>query len=101
MDERTQARNELEALSKVPGALRIITNEVHPDLRMDRGDPRSQLPEGSDADLLSPSTFVIHDVVRIVDHPSREGALRAYSAEGDFCEGYPEALIVRLRAWRG
>lgn len=106
---------ELEALVKVPGALKIITSEVIPSMRLDRKDARSPVdpatiraivddpndPRGSEtAVLASPSTFVCHDVIRIEPDPAKDGAYRAYSVEGDWTLGYPEALIRRLRQWR-
>lgn len=87
MDDHEQAANELAALVKVPGALKIITANEHP-----------KPPAG--LDHTHPAYFVQHDVVRIepVEH---RGTLRAYSAVGDWCEGKPAPLLARLRKWRG
>lgn len=100
MDEQEQARQELEALVKVPGALRVITNEVVPELRQDMKDATSPIREGKEALLLQPDTFVIHHVTRLeaVEH---RGTLRAHTDEGDWTEGRPAALLKRLREWRG
>lgn len=98
MDE--QAMAEMTMLMQVPGALRIITNEVRPDLRQDPGDPHSPIRGGEEGLLLRPDTFVIHEVTRIEAIPHR-GCVRAYSAEGDWTEGRPESVLRRLREWRG
>lgn len=91
---------ELVALVQVPGALRIITNEVRPDLRQDPDDPNSKLPEDADPDLLlRPDTFVQHHVTRL-EVRAHLGAVRAHSAEGDWTEGRPAAVLRRLREWR-
>lgn len=108
---------QLKALLKVPGALRIITNEVRPELRRDPGDANSPLDpakldavpgEPEDAKdaarealrvgtyLRRPSTFVIHDVVRL-EGPNDKGQYTAWTAEGDACMGQPEALLARLQ----
>lgn len=101
MDDREQAITELEALAKVPGALKIITSEVHPDYREDKKDPKSPPKDG--VDVGRPAVFVQHDVVKIEPKPGPNpgGQLRAWSDEGDYCEGQPEALLTRLREWRG
>lgn len=88
MDEQEQAAAELAALAKVKGALKIITSAPAPT------NLRAGLPTSS------PHYFVQHDVVRIVPIEQR-GTLRAYSAEGDWCEAQPAVLLTRLREWRG
>jgi hypothetical protein len=98
-DQDKQALTELEALVKVKGALRIITSEVRPELREDRKDPRSPF-KGSEAALLDPATFVLHDVERI-EVSAHRGVVRAYSTEGDWTEGRPAAVLKRLREHRG
>ena len=43
--------------------------------------------------------FVLHDVTSIVEAPGsagEKGQYRGYSAEGDFTQGQPEALLARL-----
>ena len=112
MDEQELALAELEALVKVPGALKIITSEIRPELRQDPDDPRSPVredvaPEGgeegfvrADELLRSPATFVLHDVTRL-EASAHLGMVRAHSAEGDWTEGRPTALLKRLREWRG
>lgn len=92
-DDREQAIEQLKKLVKRRGALRIITAEVRPELRVDADDPRSPAREG--VDLRRPATFVIHDVVA-VQGPTERGRYIAVTAEGDRCEGQPEALLARL-----
>lgn len=77
---------ELRALAKIKGRLKIITNE--------RADKRAT------ADLSKPSSFVLHDVVRVEPSPSKAGTYQAFSAEGDWTWGYPAALVRRLSEWR-
>ena len=93
------------AVEHTPGFLKIITDEVHPDIRQDTGNARSQVRAEKlqeDEDILrKPSSFVLHDVVAIEPHPSREGVYRAVTAEGDFCEGRPQALWNRLVQHQG
>lgn len=102
MDEEQQVRQELAALVKVPGALKIITSEVQPHLRVDPKDAKSLLNEKKhDPDILKAvSTFVLHDVVRLEEIEHR-GVIRAWSAEGDWTEGKPGPLLKRLREHRG
>jgi hypothetical protein len=103
IDADAVAVQELEALVQVPHALRIITNEVHPDLRMDATDPRSEAHPAKLAEdpmlLTKTTSFVIHDVVRL-EGPNERGQYTAYSAEGDYTTGQPAALLKRLREWR-
>lgn len=92
---------QLHALVAVPGALKIITNEIRPELRADPADPASGLPPGVDDGVLKrPETFVLHDVTRVgeVDH---HGCVRAWSAAGDWTYGEPSAVLARLQEWRG
>lgn len=91
--DRELAIAQLEALATVPGALRVITAEVQPALRETKRDPRS--PARADVDLTRPASFVCHDVVA-VQGPDARGRYRAVTAEGDFCEGQPAALLRRL-----
>lgn len=98
MAEATQADHEravasLEALVSIPGALRVITATVQPDLREDSDDPRSPAKEG--VDLRDHATFVVHDVVTL-EGPLDKGYYRAVTAEGDYCLGRPFDLLVRL-----
>jgi hypothetical protein len=88
---------ELKALVRIPGALRIITNEVKPELREDRDNPAS--PAGGDADLTNPATFVTHHVTDVAG-PDERGRYLATSDEGAWVTGYPDALLARLRQWR-
>lgn len=86
---------EMEALVKIPGALKIITNEVRPELRVERGNPRAPAKDG--VDLRDPRSFVVHDVVRIEPYPPKPGAWAAISEQGDITIGYPMDLLNRLR----
>lgn len=73
---------QLQALVGLPGALRIITNEVADESRDER----------------DPLRFVAHDVVSI-EGPTPAGTYVVRSAEGDWCEGKPAALLKRLREY--
>lgn len=87
---------QLRALAKVRGALRIVTAEIRPDLRVSAKDRAAGLKKGLDDDLLKRvDTFVLHDVVGL-DGPDERGRLRARSAEGDWTLGYPADLLARL-----
>ncbi len=86
---RTQAIKTLKDLVHEPGALRIITNEC-----------ASQKCNASGHDqgvhtLRDPRHFIIHEVVRL-EGPNHRGQFKAYSKEGDWCQGQPEALLSRL-----
>lgn len=68
------------------GVLYIITNVPT------EGRSISELtPEES----LRPSSFVCHKVTSL-DGPDEEGIMTAYTSEGDWCRGKPEALYTRL-----
>lgn len=97
---RAQAIAELEALVKLPGSLKIITNI--PD------------PAGADLPTEHPKHNVHHDVVEIAEWENHNGQYIARSAEYnakdygyddrmtfDYITGQPDALLVRLREWRG
>lgn len=99
MDAREQAIIELQALVQVPGALRIITNIPDPD--------------GAELPVQDPRHWVQHPVERL-DGPNAKGLYTAVSGEynaaeygyndrltHDECTGQPEALLMRLREWRG
>jgi len=45
--------------------------------------------------VTSPAHFVVHAVTRLELLPHR-GTVRAHTDEGDFCEGEPGVLLVRL-----
>lgn len=105
--DRDLAIAQLEALLKVPGSLKVITNEVQPRLRADRKDARSAFDAealSADPDLATkPGSFVQHAVTRIEPAPGaagENGQHVAYTDEGDYCQGQPEALLVRLQEWR-
>lgn len=104
--DREMALAQLEALLAVPGALKVITNEVRPELRADRTDARSPLREAVvDGVALAsrPDTFVLHDVTRLEAAPGaagENGQYVAYTDEGDYCQGQPAALLARLTEWR-
>lgn len=91
---------QLRALAGVPGSLKVITAEIHPDYRADKRDPRSGLhPKHDESLLLSPATMVCHDVTAL-EGPDERGRMIARTAEGDWCEGRPAALLKRLQEWR-
>lgn len=95
--DRDLAIAQLEALAGVPGALRVITNEhacgggKHPDIA--GFDPAAC--EAYEYSLKDPRHFVIHDVVRL-EGPNHRGQYTAYTDEGDYTIGQPEALLARL-----
>jgi hypothetical protein len=121
-----QAVRELKALTKVPGALKVITAETaasaylvaegavarrspqHPHRRTLVGAARDGVLTGLTAAQraryaelaappeTAPAHFVCHDVVRI-EGPDDRGRYTAHTAEGDTCTGYPAALLRRLR----
>ncbi len=94
-----QALAQLHALLAVPGALKIITNEVQPDLRQDPTDPAS--PIRDDAVTADPNalkkipTFVLHDAI-MLEGPNHRGQVAVHSAEGDWTQGQPSAVLRRL-----
>ena len=104
MDKESTALDELKALMKVPGALRIITSEhacgggKHPSI------PPFDLKACAsfEAGLGSPKHFMVHSVVRLEERTDVHGTrlVRVWSKERDWCEGTPDALLRRLREWR-
>lgn len=91
-------------LTATPGFLKVITNEIRSDLRVDSADARSAIRQDAldgDANLLRrPDTYVIHDVVALEPHPVMENMFRAITAEGDFVDGSPKALYDRLTEYQ-
>ncbi|KKM69529.1 hypothetical protein LCGC14_1449880 [marine sediment metagenome] len=79
----------LKALAQEPGALRIITNECAPKACNASGHDESLFK------LTDPRHFIVHDVVRL-EGPNSRGQFKAHSAEGDWCQGQPEAVLARL-----
>ena len=85
----------LKSLSEIPGFLKVITSEHL------CGSPDPKTEEELAAcnayrfKLRDHRHFVVHDVVSI-EGPDAKGRYRAYTEEGDYCEGYPEDLIPRL-----
>lgn len=77
----SQAWNLLVELLAHKGQLKVITNEAVDKERTDGVTP------------LNPAYFVQHDVVKI---EKQRNKLRAYTEEGDWCEGKPCALLGRL-----
>jgi hypothetical protein len=82
---RDLARQQLDALIEVPGALKIITSEETKD---GRGYP-----------VTDPRHYVLHDVVRLEEIPSQPNQIRAWSAEGDYTQGSVAAVLRRLQQW--
>lgn len=80
-----QAWNLLVELLAHKGQLKVITSEV------DENHPPTMTP-------LNPAYFVQHDVVKIEVKKVKDkiDRLRAYTEEGDYCEGMPKALLFRL-----
>lgn len=74
------AIQQLQALLTVPGALKIITSEQ----------------AGNDLPLTDPRAFVCHDVTHF-EGPDDKGRVKAHTAEGDWCLGYPADLLPRLQ----
>lgn len=95
---------QLNALVVIPGALRIITSEIKPELRQDPDDIRSRVREDAEAEdpdiLKRVHTYVLHNVVRIEEPEDDRLIYSAWSDEGDSCAGRPEALLTRLQEWR-
>lgn len=87
-----EARKSLYSLVD-SGVLRIITNQCISAKCKDDGKGRVTHDE-TDHPVTSPAHFIIHDVVALKETP--KGQMRAYTAEGDWCEGQPEALVRRL-----
>lgn len=100
--DRDVAIAQLEALVKVPGALKIITNvhrcqkAMHPRLK----GFSAKKCDAFKPDVRHPGHFVVHDVIRI-EGPNAQGQYTAFSAEGDYCIGQPEALLKRLQEANG
>jgi len=105
-EDKDTSVEELQALLKIPGALRFIT-AAH-----------ACGPEGQDGASYEPKTeeelaaceafefpqtdwrhFVIHDIVSL-EGPNDKGTMVAHTAEGDWCMGLPNALLRRLREAR-
>jgi len=84
LSDATIATIKLFKLLEVEGALRIITAKP---------DPKGAMYPDTDS-----RHFVIHKVVAI-DGPDQFGNLHAVSAEGDWCDGKPTALLRRLQEW--
>jgi hypothetical protein len=75
----------LHALSKIKGALQVITNECAHKGPCEKFDlPRTH-----------PRHFVIHDVTRL-EGPNDRGQYIAHTKQGDYCMGQPDALLRRL-----
>jgi hypothetical protein len=101
MDEQ-EALAILSAMIAIPGALKIITNEVRPELRQDPEDPSSPVREdveAADPNILKKvSTFVLHNGVAL-EGPNHKGQVAVHSAEGDWTMGQPSAVLARLTEW--
>jgi hypothetical protein len=98
-ERRERAREELGVfIDKLPGTLKIVTAEVKPEYRQNAKDPRSPAKDGTD--LTDANVFVQHNVTRLEEHPTKDGAFLAYTDEGDWMMGYPDHLVSRLQRWR-
>ncbi len=75
-----QAWSLLVELLAHKGQLKVITSEIDENRPVNVTD-------------LNPAYFIQHDVVKIEKQRDR---LRAYTDEGDWCEGKPRALLARL-----
>jgi len=87
-------------MAKMPGTLKIITN-AHTcgvDL-VPRDTADLMLCAQYQYPVTDPRHFVLHDVVKLESREDK-GRVRVYSAEGDYTEGKPEAVLSRLRQWR-
>ena len=84
-----EAIDALSRLVQEPGALRIITSECKSKRCNASGHDEGRFT------LRDPRHFIIHDVVK-VKKTGQKGQYRAYSKEGDWCQGQPEALLPRL-----
>jgi len=94
------ALRELEALARVPGALKIITNEHACGVHLMPRDPADlALCAQCPYPVTDPRHFVLHDVTSLIPREDK-GRVRACSAEGDYTEGKPEHVLSRLRQWR-
>lgn len=105
---------QINALIKVPGALKIITAEHACGIPAVVGeafptDPAHQKAceafaakeadaQGRPLDLQHPKHFVLHDVVAIEELAG--GIVRASTKEGDWTEGKAMAVLNRLQQWR-
>ena len=89
--DKKEAKEMLSDMLKVPGLLRIITNEcISANCKGDEHDE-------SEYRLTDPRHFVIHKVVRLEELPN--GQMRAHSAEGDWCQGQAQDVLRRLQKW--
>lgn len=100
MDDQGTALARLRKLLEV-GELRFITNMHACGIANGRGKAG---PAGDEEDatcanfehpMTDPRHFEIHDVTSL-DGPDDKGYVRAYTAEGDICRGFPAAVLKRL-----
>ena len=90
--DHEEARKRLNGLvENVPGMLKIITSQCVSERC---GGSLAGPHDESERSIYDPKHFVIHDVVRIEERNG--GCMRAYSREGDWCEGLPADLLTRL-----
>lgn len=117
--EDQQAVKALKALMDA-GQLKIITSEIADHLKdlsglkraghdpaalkasKDRAERRLFMlaPPMEGAGMKDPNTHVLRVVTRL-DGPNERGNYRAYTDDGSYCEGAPDALLRRLQEWRG
>ena len=94
--DNAQAMKELKALLDVGGVLRIITSEHACGSPTPATAAERKRCDAHERPRTHPAHFVIHDVVRL-EGPLRSGQVRAWSEEGDYTQGQPEAVLARLQ----
>jgi hypothetical protein len=105
-EDKDKSVEELKALVKIPGSLRVITARHACDPKYATGP---QYKPKTDEELAACEAFefpqtdwrhqVIHEVVSL-EEPDHNGRMKAHTAEGDVCVGRPNELLKRLREAR-
>lgn len=102
MDTEQQAAfDELTALLKLGGRLKIITSEHvcgGGKVPTDEGFKRSKC-KAFEYDLEDPGHYYLADVTEIAVAPQSKRIYVATSARGDAVMGYPTGLLSALRKW--
>ena len=86
---RAQAITTLEQMVETVGVLRLITNECTSGACNPSGHDVKAFP------LTDPRHFVVRNIVSL-EGPNSKGQFKAYTAEKDWCQGQPDALLARL-----